>query len=90
MAHVAEHHGEKEGEGDDGVGCCGNRAMQSVGPPKVALNPGSGTALNSNFKTVWPMACCLQPPTIVHLPDAALSLHCESHFTSEKTETRRS
>lgn len=32
VAHVAEHHGKEEGEGDDGVGRWGQRGVRSAGP----------------------------------------------------------
>lgn len=57
VAHVAEHDGEEEGEGDDGVGSCGQRGPAvSQGPQgnvglcalaaAEAPTPGSGTRGN--------------------------------------------
>lgn len=58
MAHVAEHHGEKEGEGDDGVGGCGDRAARSAGTPRGPRTP-DGTRLERHGPR--PAVCGPQP-----------------------------
>lgn len=102
MAHVAEHHGEEEGEGDDGIGCCG-RGRAQPGPRGEAPSPGSGTAPHSNFfehsgtpqnaPAGWltlarGRLAGLQTLNTVHLPRAAPSLHGDAPLQARKLQLR--
>lgn len=75
MAHVSKHDSEEEGEGDDGVGCCGQRShgvsqdpILVEGTTEAPNRQGSRTprdakVLCSPGRGTRPLICIQEPAT---------------------------